>query len=132
MNSRLGCTAAIAVLACASVARAQPVAELELPSCVAGSPPLKVSSSAQQAWLRAADRQRFHAAAQARYALYQRGGLVPSQVLLMNRGRHWQYVTLGPRGAAGLCFTAVFAADRFDFTAEWIARYQPRAALPDD
>jgi hypothetical protein len=105
---------------------------LQLPSCVAGSPPLRVSSSAAQARLDAADRHRFHQAAQARYALYQRGGEVPSQVLLLHQGRHWQYVTLGQRAASELCFTAVFAADRFDFTTDWIARYKPRAAQPDD
>jgi len=132
MDSRQVCVLAIAGTAWASVAPAQPSAELELPSCVAGSPPLRVSSDAEQARLHAADRKHFHEAAQARYALYQRGGLVPSQVLMLRRGRHWQYVTLEQRGAFGLCFTAVFAADRFDFTAEWIAKYKPRAAQVDD
>jgi len=51
---------------------------------------------------------------------------------MLRRGRHWQYVTLGQRGASGVCFTAVFAADRFDFTAEWIDKYRPRASQPDD
>ena len=132
MDSRQGYAVAIAVLAWASVALAEPAAELELPSCVTGSPPLRVSTAARQARLDAADRQRFHEAAQARYALYQRGGLVPSQVLMLQQGRHWQYVTLWQRGASGLCFTAVFAADRFDFTADWVAKYKPRAAGPDD
>jgi len=132
MDSRQGYTVVIAGLAWPSVALAQPVSELELPSCVAGSPPLRVSSAAEQTRLDAADSQRFQEAAQARYALYQRGGMVPSQVLLLRRGRHWQYVTLWQDGASGLCFTAVFAADRFDFTADWIAKYKPRAAKPDD
>jgi hypothetical protein len=114
------------------VALAQPAAELELPSCVAGSPPLRVSSAAEQTRLDAADRQRLHEAAQARYALYQRGGMVPSQVMMLRRGRHWQYVTLWQGGASRPCFTAVFAADRFDFTAQWIAKYKPRAAQADD
>lgn len=57
--------------------------------------------------------------------------MVPSQVLMLCRGRHWQYVAFWQRGASGLCFTAVFAADRFDFTADGIARYKPRAARPD-
>jgi hypothetical protein len=122
---------AIAGLAWASVALAQPAAELELPSCVAGSRPLQMSSGAEQVRLDAADRQRFHEAAQARYALYQRGGLAPSQVLMLQRSGQWQYVTLWQRGS-GLCFTAVFAADRFDFTADWIAKYKPRAAPADD
>lgn len=132
MYSRQGYTVGIAGLAWASVALAQPAAELELPSCVAGSPPLRVSSAAEQTRLDTADRQRFHEVAQLRYALYQRGGMVPSQVLMLRRGRHWQYVTLSQGGPSGLCFTAVFAADRFDFTADWIAKYKPRAAQPDD
>ena len=132
MDSRQGYTVAIVGLAWVSVALAQPAAELELLSCVAGSQALRVSSAAEQTRLDAADRQRFHEAAQARYALYQRGGMVPSQVLMLRRGRHWQYVTLWQRGASGLCFTAVFAADRFDFTADWIAKYKPRAIQRDD
>ena len=132
MDARQGYTVGIAGLAWASVALAQPAAELELPSCVAGSPPLQVSSAAEQTRLDAGDRQRFHEAAGARYALYERGGMVPSQVLMLRRGRHWQYVTLWQGGAFGLCFTAVFAADRFDFTADWIAKYKPRAAQPYD
>ncbi len=132
MDSRQGCTVAIVGLAWVSVALAQPAADLELPSCVAGSPPLRVSSGAEQARLHAADREHFHEAAQARFALCLRGGLVPSQVLLLHRGRHWQYVTLWQRGASELCFSAVFAADRFGFTADWIAKYKPRAAQQDD
>jgi hypothetical protein len=116
----------------ASTAMAQPPVELELPSCVAGSPPLRVAASAPQARLDAADRQHFHEAAQARYALYQRGGGVPARVLLLRRGSNWQYVTLWPRGASGLCVAAVFAAERFDFTANWIARYKPGPVEPDD
>jgi hypothetical protein len=132
MQSRRGYTVGIAGLAWASAALAQPVAELELPSCVAGSPPLRVSSAVEQTRLDAADRQRFHEAAQARYPLYQRGGMVPSQVLMLRHGRRWQYVTLRQAGASGLCFTAVFAADRYDFTADWIAKYKPRAVQPDE
>ena len=132
MSSRHGCKVAIAGLAWASVALAQPAAELELPSCVAGSPPLRVSSDAEQTRLDAADRKRFDDVAQTRYALYQRGGLVPTQVLMLRRGRQWQYVTLSHLRASELCFTAVFAADRFDFTAEWIAKYKPRAVQADD
>lgn len=126
------CAGVIAGLAWAGVALAQPAADLELPSCVTASPPLRLSPAAGQARLDAADRQRFHEAAQARYTLYQRGGLLPSQVLMLQRGGHWQYVTLWQRGASGLCFSAVFAADRFDFTADWIAKYKPRAAQLED
>ena len=57
MNSRQRYAVAIAGLVWTSVALAQPAAELELPSCVSGSPPLRVSSAAQQARLDAADRQ---------------------------------------------------------------------------
>jgi hypothetical protein len=116
----------------AAAARAQP-AELELPSCVSGSPPLRLSAAEERAVLDTADRKRFDAAAQARFPLYRRGGLVPTQVLMLRRrGGRWQYVTLWRGGPAGLCFSAVFAAERFDFTADWIAKYQPRAAEPAD
>ena len=113
-------------------AHAQPAAEMSLRSCVAGSPALKLPVSAERATLDAADRQRFDAAAQARYPLYQRGGFRPYQVLLLRRGGQWQYVTLWQDGPAGLCFSAVFAADRFDFTAAWIGKYKPRAAELED
>lgn len=124
--------AALAALAGAVVAgHAQPPREMELRSCVRGSPPLRVPANTERATLDGTDRQRFEAAAQARYPLYQRGGFVPAQVLLLRRGGQWQYVTLWPDGA-GLCFSAVFAAERFDFTPEWVAKYRPRPADADD
>lgn len=107
-------------------AAAQPLPEMSLRSCVDGSPALRAPASAERATLDAADRQRFEAAAQARYPLYERGNVTPWQVLLLRRGGQWQYVTLWNDGRTGPCFAAVFAADRFDFTAEWIAKYQPR------
>ncbi len=107
---------------------AQPADEQALTSCVPGSPPLRVAAAAERAVLDAADRRRLHEAAQARYPLYQRAGMAPAQVLLMRRGGQWQYVTLWQDGPAGLCFSAVFAAERFDFTAAWIGKYKPRAA----
>lgn len=111
---------------------AQPAGELEMPSCVSGSPPLRMAATAERAVLDGADRQRFDAAAQARYPLYQRGGFVPAQVLMVRRGGQWQYVTLWPHGPKGLCVSAVFAADRFDFTAGWLAKYEPQASDGDD
>ena len=81
--------------------------------------------------LDSADRQQFERAAQARYPLYQQGGLVATQVLLLRRGRHWQYATLAHDGQRP-CLAAMFAADRFSFTPGWIGKYQPRAAEPAD
>jgi hypothetical protein len=130
MESR--CIAVIAGLAAAVVAQAQPVPELELPSCVTGSPPLSLSTAAERALLDAPDRHRFQQAARTRYPLYQRGGLVPAQVLMLRRGGGWLYVTLLRSGPSGLCFSAVFAAERFDFTPDWLAKYAPRAATSDD
>ena len=111
---------------------APPGAEWQLPSCVRGSPPLSVPARAERAVLDAGDRQQFQRAAEARYPLYRRGGFVPPQVLLLRRGGHWQYVTLFHDGASGLCVTAVFAAERFDFTEGWLGKYQPREAEPVD
>jgi hypothetical protein len=71
------------------------------------------------------DRQRFQAAAEQRYPLYQRGGMVPAQVLLLKRGGRWVYVTLWRNGHRGTCFSALFAAERFDFTPGWLAKYRP-------
>lgn len=109
------------------------VPEMTLRSCVHGSPPLKVPITADKAQLDAGDRQRFQAAAEARYPLYQRGGLQPAQVLLLRRAGQWLYVTQGQDGHSGVpCVTAVFAADRFDFTPAWLAKYQPRPGETDD
>ena len=131
MDPRSRCAALLAGLAWTAVASAQPVPELELRSCVEGSPPMRVDANAERAMLDAADRRRFQDAAQARFPLYQRGGLVPTQVMMLRRGRHWQYVTL-QSGPSGLCFAAVFAADRFDATPGWLAKYKPRAAELED
>lgn len=127
-----GCAGVVAGLTGTTMALAQPPAEMELPSCVRGSPPLRLSAAAERAMLDRADRHRFQQAAEARYPLYQRGGQVPNQVLMLRRGGQWQYVTLWHGGPHGPCFTAVFAADRFDFTAGWLAKYKPRAGEPED
>ncbi len=132
MASTQGCAMWVAGLFWALPLAAQPAGELEMPSCVSGSPPLRVSATAERATLDRTDRGRFHEAAQARYPLYQRGGFVPTQVLMVRRGGQWQYMTLWPQGPNGLCVSAVFAADRFDFTPGWLARYQPRAGESDD
>jgi hypothetical protein len=129
MQTRPALVALAAGLAAAS-ATAQP--EMELRSCVRGSPALRVPVSAERATLHAADRQHFDTAAQARYPLYQRGGFRPWQVLLLRRGGQWQYVTLWQDGREGPCFTAVFAADRFDFTPRWLTKYQPKPQNPTD
>lgn len=125
-------SAMVAGLVLGAGAFAQPVAELSLRSCVSGSPALRVPVTAERATLDAADRQRFDAAAQARYPLYQRGGFRPYQVQLLRRGGQWLYVTLWQDGQPGPCFAAVFAADRFDFTPEWLAKYRPRPQDPTD
>jgi hypothetical protein len=127
MKSWQECVTACAGAAWTTAVLAQPAAEMELPSCVSGSPPLRVAAAADRAALDGADRKRFHEAAQARYPLYQRGGFVPAEVLMLRAGRQWQYVTLSNGLRSRPCFTAVFAAERFDFTNDWIAKYKPRA-----
>lgn len=102
--------------------------EMALRSCVPGSPPLVVPARSARAALDDADRAHFHGAAATRYPLYQRGGFVPPAVLLLQRNNQWQYVTLWHDGGAAPCFTAVFAAERFDFTERWLAKYRPREA----
>lgn len=113
-------------------AAAAPVTEMQMPSCVRGSPPLVVPARAARATLDGADRRLFQQAAEARYPLYRRGGFVPPEVLLLRRGEHWLYVTLFHDSRGRPCVTAVFAAERFDFTDGWIGKYQPREADPSD
>lgn len=127
MQARQGSWAWAGCLLSGTLAAGPPTSTMQLPSCVAGSPPLSVAEDAAQARLDAADRLQLHEAAQARYPLYQRGGLAPSDVLLLQRGTQWLYVTLAPLGPRGSCFTAVFAAERFGFTERWLAKYRPRA-----
>ena len=124
MRARWCCVLPLAATVGAAAAGLAP--ELELPSCVVGSPPVRVAATAERAALDAADRRRFDEAAQQRYPLYQRGGFVPAQVLMLRRGGQWQYVTMWHAGRGGLCVSAVFAADRFDFTSAWIAKYRPQ------
>ena len=115
----------------AAHAMAQPAPDMELPSCVPDSPPLTVPAGAARAALDSADRSRFHDAAQAHHPIYRHGGWVPSQVLLVQRDGQWLYVTTLPRETTGSCFTAVFAAESFEFTKRWLAKYRPRAGAGD-
>ncbi|MBL8334175.1 MAG: hypothetical protein JNM08_13775 [Rubrivivax sp.] len=124
--------AAWPLAAAALAAAAPPEPELQLRSCVRDTPPLRVPARAAQVRLDEGDRDQFHHAAAARYPLYQRGGFVPPAVWLIQRDGRWQYVTLWHDGGRGPCFTAVFAAERFDFTARWLAKYRPREADPSD
>lgn len=127
MRTVRGCVALLAGAAAVASATSQPVADMELRSCVGGSPALRVPASTERSTLDAADRQRFDTAAQSRFPLYQRGGFRPWQVLLLRRGGQWLYVTLWHDGHDGSCFSAVFSADRFEFTPEWIQKYRPRS-----
>ncbi len=101
--------------------------DIEWPSCVEGSPPLRVSARAPKALLNPADRARFEQAARSRYPLYDLGRRPVAQVVLVQRGRGWQYLSLWSGGPTGLCLAAAFAAERFDFTPAWLAKYQPQA-----
>lgn len=132
MQALRRCALLLAGLAANASTLAQPAPEMSLRSCVTGSPALRVPVTAERATLDAADLQRFDAAAQARYPLYQRGGFLPYRVLLLRRGGRWQYVTLWHDGRPGPCFSAVFAAERFDFTDGWVAKYRPRPQDSDD
>lgn len=119
-------------LAAAASAWGQPPIELELASCVAGSPPLRVPAASERAELDDADRRRFDDAARARYPVVQRSGLASTRILILRRHGQWQYLTLAPGGPAGSCVSAVFAADRFDFTPAWLGKYRPQAAVLGD
>lgn len=122
----------LAALSAAPPAAAQTGPELQMPSCVRGSPPLRVPDDAAQATLDAPDSRHFDDAAQRLFPLYQRGGMAPSKVLLLQRGSRWIYVTLSAQGAQPHCVSAVFAGERFDFTDRWVAKYRPRQGPVDD
>lgn len=127
ITARLAIGLIALTLVAAAAAPAQAAApELEIASCVRGSPPLRVAATAERAVLGAVDGQRFEAAAQVRYPLYQRTGLRPQQVLMLRRGGQWLYVTLQQHGTPTPCFSAVFAASRFEFTDDWLRKYRPQ------
>lgn len=113
------------VLACAASAQAA-TPTIELPSCVAGSPPLRLPATAARAALDAADSRHFQQAAEDAYPLYRRGGGAPAQVVLLQREGRWQYAVLWPGGPTRLCLAATFDGERFAFTRDWVARYRPR------
>lgn len=112
--------------------RAADAGEITVPSCVSGSPGMTLPVTTEQALLDPKDRARFQQAAEARYPLYQRGGMVPAEVLLLRRGGRWVYVSLWRQGHRGTCFAALFAAERFDFTPGWLQKYRPAAIGRDD
>ncbi len=66
------------------------------------------------------------------YPLYERGGHLPQQVLMLRRAGQWQYITLQRQSNAQPCFTAVFTAERFTFTRDWLAKYRPQAGAAAD
>lgn len=122
-----------ALAAAASAAPAAAVeAEVQLPSCVRDSPPLRLPARAARARLDVGDRDHFHQSAASLYPLYRRGGFVPPDVWLLQRDGRWQYVTMWHDGGPSPCFTAVFAAERFDFTSRWLAKYRPREGDASD
>jgi hypothetical protein len=125
-------TLALAMAGPAAHAQGRAGPELEIASCVNGSPPLRAAGNAERALLDGGDRARFQGAALVRYPLYERGGLVPQQVVLLRREGRWVYVTLQERRHGGPCFAAVFAAERFDFTEGWLRKYRPQAGPSDD
>lgn len=129
MRTRLWWIGPAALIVSCLVA-AQSAPEVQVLSCVPGSAPLHLEGA--QATLDPPDTERFHEAAQRLYPLYQRGGLAPSKVLLLHRGGRWVYVTLASPDGRAPCFSAVFAAERFDFTDRWVSKYRPRQGVVED
>jgi hypothetical protein len=132
---QLHMTALLAAVLTSATAQAQAQAqppELEIASCVGGTPPLRTAGGAERALLDAVDRARFQTAALARYPLYERGGQGAHHVLMLRHDERWLYVTLQRPDAGAPCFSAVFDAEPFGFTPAWLEKYRPRPGAGAD
>ena len=94
-------------------------------SCV-DHQPIRFRADERRVVLDAADAATVSAALIRRYPMLERDGLAPQRILLWRKaGAEWIYVALleNPARPAETCFTATFAASRFDVTAPLIVKY---------
>ena len=94
-------------------------------SCVGGAS-IQFRAEDRRAWLEAADAAAVGAALTRRYPVLDRDGLLPDAIVLWRKPVDgWIYVTLlaNPAKSSDVCFTATFAASRFELTAPLLIKY---------
>ena len=102
-------------------------------SCVGGAP-IRFRPDDRRAWLEAADAAAVGAALTRRYPVLDRDGLLPDAIVLWRKPVDgWLYVTLlsNPAKPTDVCFTATFAASRFEPTAALLVKYFGAGAARD-
>ena len=102
-------------------------------SCVGGAP-IRFRAEDRRAWLDAADAAAVGAALTRRYPVLDRDGLLPDAIVLWRKPVDgWLYVTLlaNPAKPSDVCFTATFAANRFELTAALLSKYFGGAVARD-
>ena len=94
-------------------------------SCVGGSP-IQFRPDDRRVWLEAVDAAAVGSALTRRYPMLDRDGLLPDGIVLWRKPVDgWLFVTLlaNPGTPADVCFTATFAASRFELTAPLLIKY---------
>ena len=94
-------------------------------SCVGGAP-IQFRPDDRRVRLEAADAAAVGAALTRRYPVLDRDGLLPDAIVLWRKPVDgWLYVTLlgNPAKPSDVCFTATFAANRFELTAALLIKY---------
>ena len=94
-------------------------------SCVS-TQAIRFSATDRRARLDATDAALVSAAIVRRYPMVERDGLAPQHIVLWRKpDANWIYIALleNPERAGQICFTATFAAGRFEQTAPLIAKY---------
>jgi len=94
-------------------------------SCVGGSP-IQFRPDDRRVWLEAVDAAAVGSALTRRYPMLERDGLLPDAIVLWRKSVDgWLFVTLlaNPGKPADVCFTATFAASRFELTAPLLIKY---------
>ena len=94
-------------------------------SCVGGAP-IRFRADDRRAWLEAADAAAVGSALSRRYPVLDRDGLVPDAIVLWRKPIDgWLFVTLlaNPAKPSDVCFTATFAASRFELTGALLVKY---------
>ena len=107
------------------VRQAAATATSSIESCV-DRQPIRFQPADRRVILDAADAAMVSAVLTRRYPIIERHGLAPQRIVLWRKaGADWIYIALleNPAQPAEVCFTATFAAGRFDVTAPLVAKY---------